>query len=121
MNRSKAHWTLFVHPSHTTEKSAVMTKAKIYQPAKTAMQSGKSKDSWLLEFVSEKPFFTDNLMGWTGMSDMTQEIHLFFPTREAAEAYAKRSKIPYEVILPRRRSHLRKSYADNFKFNRISG
>lgn len=97
-----------------------MTKARIYQPDKTAMQSGKAKDEWLLEFMQEKAYFTDNLMGWTGMTDMPQEIRLFFPTKEAAEAYAKRQKIPYEVYAPNKRSHMRKAYADNFKADKRS-
>lgn len=98
-----------------------MSKARISCPDKTAMQSGKAKDEWLLEFVPEKSFFVDNLMGWVGMTDMPREIRLFFPTKDAAVAYAKREKLPYEVFEPNRRSHLKKAYADNFKFNKING
>jgi hypothetical protein len=98
-----------------------MVKARIYQPDKTAMQSGKAKDAWLFEFAPEKPFFIDNLMGWNGMTDMPQEIRLKFPTKEAAVAYAERQRIPYEVELPNSRHKVRKAYADNFKFNKITG
>lgn len=99
-----------------------MIKARIYQPDKTAMQSGKAKtDAWLFEFVPEKSYFTDNLMGWTGMTDMPQEIRMFFPTSEAAVAYAKRQNIPYEVFKPNQRRKVRKSYADNFKFGKLTG
>jgi len=94
-----------------------MAKAIIYQPDKSAMQSGKGKTKdWLLEFVPEKPYFVDNLMGWTGMTDMPQEIRLYFPSKEAAVAYAIQQKLPHEVIEPKKRSHIRKAYADNFKF-----
>ena len=99
-----------------------MTKARIYQPDKTAMQSGKAKThKWLLEFASDKPFFVDNLIGWTGMNDMPQQVHLRFATKEAAIAYAERSRIPYEVFIPNQRKKVRKAYADNFKYGKISG
>jgi len=98
-----------------------MIKARIYRPDKTAMQSGKAgMKHWLLEFAPDKPYVVDNLMGWTGMSDMPQEIRLFFPTKEAAIAYAKSKRIPYEVYNPNQRHQQRKSYADNFKFGRIT-
>jgi len=99
-----------------------MPKARIYRPDKTAMQSGKAgMKHWLLEFAPEKPSPVDNLMGWNGMSDMPQEIHLYFPTKEDAIAYAKRQRIPYEVTGPNARRQLRKAYADNFKFGKITG
>jgi hypothetical protein len=96
-----------------------MIKARIYQPDKSAMQSGKAKDAWLFEFAPEKPYFTDSLMGWTGMTDMPQEIRLFFPTKDAAIAYAKRQNIPFEVIEPNARKQVKKAYADNFRFDRV--
>lgn len=97
-------------------------KARIYRPDKTAMQSGKAKAlDWLLEFTPEKPYFIYNLTGWVGMTDMPQEIRLFFPTREAAIAYAQKNRIPFEIVLPNKRRLVRKAYADNFKYGRITG
>lgn len=96
-----------------------MAKARIFKPDKNAMQSGKAKSThWLLEFAQEKPYFTENLMGWTGMTDMTQEIHLSFPSKETAVAYAQKQKIPYEVVEPNMRRQRQKAYADNFKYTR---
>lgn len=95
-----------------------MTTARIFRPDKTAMQSGKAKDAWVLEFAPEKPFFVDNLMGWTGMTDMPQEIRLFFPSPEAAVAYATQHNLPYELHNPNGRKHVKKAYADNFSFTR---
>jgi hypothetical protein len=99
-----------------------MTKARIFQPDKNAMQSGtaNSKD-WLFTFVPEKPYLIDPLMGWTGMTEMPREIRLCFNTKEEAVAYADKHRIPYEVTLPNPRRQVRKSYADNFKFTKISG
>lgn len=98
-----------------------MTKARITQPDKNAMQSGKAKDSWLLEYAPASPQFVEPLMGWTGMTDMKQEIRLFFSTKEEAIAYAERQKIPYEVFSPPKRRPVKKAYADNFKFGKKGG
>ncbi len=98
-----------------------MSLARIYLPTKTAMQSGKAKDVWLLEYVQEKPYFTDNLMGWTGMSDTLNEIKLSFDTQEEAVAYANKKGIAYEVELPNPTAHMKKAYADNFAFKKIKG
>ena len=99
-----------------------MIKARIYQPDKTAMQSGKAEmKHWVLEFAPEKPPVIDSLIGWTGMSDMPQEVILSFPTRDEAIAYAKRQKLTYEVFEPNQRHQIRKAYADNFKFGRPTG
>lgn len=98
-----------------------MAKAIIYQPDKSAMQSGKGKTKeWLLEFKQENPFFVENLMGWVGMTDTPQEVRLYFPTKDAAIEYAKRQNLPYEVFLPKKRSTVRKAYADNFKYTKAS-
>ena len=99
-----------------------MAKARIFRPDKNPMQSGKALlGAWQLEFVPEKPYFVEHLMGWIGMTDMPQEIRLTFPTKETAIAYATKQKIPFEVIEPKVRHHIAKAYADNFKFNKING
>ncbi|MDE3015486.1 MAG: ETC complex I subunit [Pseudomonadota bacterium] len=96
-----------------------MTKARIYRPDKTAMQSGKAgMKEWLLEFSPDQPSPVDSLMGWNGMTDMKQEIRLYFPTKDAAVAYAKKRGIPHEVYDPNTRRQVAKAYADNFKFGR---
>jgi ETC complex I subunit conserved region len=86
------------------------------------MQSGKAAmKHWVLEFAPDKPYAVDNLMGWNGMTDMKQEICLYFPTKEAAVAYAKRQRIPYEIYAPNKRRMVKKAYADNFKFGKVTG
>jgi hypothetical protein len=96
-----------------------MSFARIYLPAKNAMQSGKSKDLWILELVSDKPYFTDDLMGWTGMQDTLREIRLQFATSDEAVDYAKKHCIPYELELPNPAGQVRKAYADNFSFRKV--
>ena len=96
-----------------------MPLARIYLPTKNAMQSGKAKDEWVLEFVPDKPLFTDDLMGWTGMSDTSRQIHLKFPSADAAVAYAEGKSLAYELETPSPASQVKKAYADNFSFRKV--
>ena len=78
------------------------------------MQSGTAKkDKWILEFVTNNP--TKNpLMGWESSSDTLSELRLEFSSRELAINYAKKKKIDFEIIEPKKRKTIKKSYADNF-------
>ncbi len=91
-----------------------MKKAKIYIPNKSPMQSGNGKtDKWVLEFETNNP--TKNpLMGWESSNDTYTELRLEFSSKELAINYAKKKKIDFEIIEPRKRKILKKSYADNF-------
>ena len=91
-----------------------MKKAKIYIPTKSAMQSGFGKsEKWLLEFKTKDPG-KNPLMGWESSSDTLTELKLEFSTKELAINYAKKKKIDFEVIEPKKRKTVKKSYADNF-------
>ena len=78
------------------------------------MQSGTAKkDKWLLEFITKDP--TKNpLMGWESSSDTLTELKLKFSSKELAINYAKKKKIDFEIIEPKKRKTVKKSYADNF-------
>ncbi len=94
--------------------------AKIYRPAKTAMQSGKAKTHlWVLEFDPEQPRRIDPILGYTSSGDMKQQLRLTFETLEQAVAYAEREGIEYRVIQPKEANRQVVSYTDNFKFSRI--
>ena len=88
--------------------------AKIYIPNKNPMQSGTGKtDKWILEYETKDP--TNNpLMGWESSSDTYTELKLEFSSKELAINYAKKKKIDFEIIEPRKRKIVKKSYADNF-------
>ena len=89
--------------------------ARIYQPAKTATQSGRAKTrSWLLEMEPRSRREADPLCGWIGSDDTEQQLQLRFPSKEAAIAYARRGRIDYRVYEPHARLVRPKSYADNF-------
>jgi ETC complex I subunit conserved region len=93
--------------------------ARIYSPAKTAMQSGKSKTGhWVLEFDPEKPRKIDPLMGYTTSSDMKSQIRLTFSTREEAMAYAEKHGIAFRIEEPKESKRRQISYADNFRYDR---
>ncbi|MGL4634646.1 MAG: ETC complex I subunit [Beijerinckiaceae bacterium] len=93
--------------------------ARIYRPAKTAMQSGAAKsDRWLLEYDAESNRTVEPLMGWTSSSDMKSQIKLWFNNQEDAVAYATRNGIAYRVEQPRESTRKAVSYSDNFKFTR---
>ena len=94
-------------------------KVRIFQPAKTAMQSGfaKTKD-WVLDYEPEEPRVVESLMGWTTSGDMKSQIRLRFETKEEAVAYAERHGIPYQVQESKQAPRRGLSYADNFAFSR---
>ena len=91
-----------------------MKKAKIYIPAKTAMQSGRGKlKKWVLEFET-KDTSINPLMGWESSTDTLEEVILKFSTKEKAIEYAKKNNISYKLIEPKKKEFVIKSYADNF-------
>jgi len=93
--------------------------ARIFRPAKTAMQSGKAKTQlWTLEFAPAQARVSDPLMGWTQTGDMNGQVRLSFDTREEAVAYATKHGIPFEVLPEKTPKKIIKAYADNFAFNR---
>ena len=94
--------------------------ALIFQPLKTAMQSGWAKtQDWTLEFAQTLHRKVDPLMGWTGDGNTQNQVKLFFGTSDDAIAYAERAGIQYEVELPQIRQIKPKVYADNLKYGRI--
>jgi hypothetical protein len=93
--------------------------ARIYKPAKNAMQSGKANTrDWVLEFEPASARKSDPLMGWTSSSDMNGQVRLQFETREEAIAYAQRHGIAFQLFEPRETRRIIKAYADNFSVDR---
>ena len=89
--------------------------ARIYRPAKPATQSGWAKTRrWVLEMEPTSRKEADPLCGWIGSGDTEQQVQLYFPTKEAAIAYARRRGIEYRLYEPHEPIVRPKSYADNF-------
>ncbi|MGE0022248.1 MAG: ETC complex I subunit [Hyphomicrobium sp.] len=94
--------------------------ARIFKPAKTAMQSGAARTKeWVLDYDAAIARQVEPLMGWTSSADTRPQVRLEFATKEEAIAYAERYGIPYRVDEPNPRHLVRKSYADNFRFGRL--
>ncbi|MAQ38922.1 ETC complex I subunit [Thioclava sediminum] len=96
-------------------------RARIYQPARNAMQSGTAKTRfWYLDYVASDAREIDPLMGWTSSNDTQAQVRLRFETREAAEAYAKEKGIDYVVTEPHKRApNVRaRGYGENFATDR---
>ena len=96
-------------------------RARIYQPARTAMQSGTAKTHlWVLEYVPASAREVDPLMGWTSSGDTQSQVRLRFATREEAEDYAREHGLDYEVIASHKRQpNIRpRGYGENFATDR---
>lgn len=93
----------------------MMNTAIIFQPAKTAMQSGRAKtEGWTLRYTPESAQFVEPLMGWVGSQDTIRQLKLSFDTKEEAIAYAEKNKIEYVLKEPESRKINPKNYAANF-------
>ena len=94
--------------------------ARIFQPSKTAMQSGKAKTKdWVLEFEPRAARRSDPLMGWTQTSDTeSSQVLLSFDTKDDAVRYAEQHGIAFQLIDSKPARRIIKAYADNFAFGR---
>ena len=95
--------------------------ARIYKPARNAMQSGTAKTKhWVLEFVSETRREVDPLMGWTSSNDTQAQVRLRFSSKEAALEYAEEHGIDAQVTEPQtRKPNIRaRGYGENFATDR---
>ncbi len=97
-----------------------MALARIYRPTKSAMQSGRAKSrKWLLEYEPASRRDPDPLMGWSSARDTLNQVQLRFDTLDEAVAFARRNGFDYTLIEPQARTLKAKSYADNFRYDRV--
>ncbi|HWE74589.1 MAG TPA: ETC complex I subunit [Stellaceae bacterium] len=96
-----------------------MATARIFRPAKTAMQSGRAGTRrWVLEYEPATPREPDPLMGWASARDTLNQVRLKFETLEEAKQFAEKKSLDYVVVEPQERSFKPKNYADNFRYDR---
>jgi hypothetical protein len=96
-----------------------MTTARIYRPAKNAMQSGTARTkSWVLDFEPSEPRQVEPLMGWTSSGDMNQQLRLRFATKDEAVAYCERNGLAYQIHETEQPARRVMSYSDNFAYDR---
>jgi len=92
-----------------------MLQARLYQPSKTAMQSGKAKTKgWVLEFTDPDAKFHDPVMGWPATDSTKDQSKIMFDTFEEALAFAESKGITPTILQSAPRTTSPKSYADNF-------
>jgi hypothetical protein len=92
--------------------------ARIYKPAKTAMQQGMAPRDWVLDYEPDTSQVIEPLMGWTSSADTKSQVQLRFATKEEAVAFAVRHGIAFRLEEPKETALRPKSYAENFKFGR---
>lgn len=93
--------------------------ARIFQPAPSAMQSGRAKSRhWEIEFPIDGRRSIDPLTGTVRCADPESQLDLKFDTLEAAVAYAKSNNIPHQVIKPKTVRRVSRSYSENFDYDR---
>ncbi|MEZ0223221.1 MAG: ETC complex I subunit [Alphaproteobacteria bacterium] len=92
-------------------------RAKIYKPAKNAMQSGHGNSKeWVLEYELETARRPEPLMGWTSSGDTLNEVVMSFKSKEAAISFAETRGIEYSLTPENTRKVKPRSYLDNFKY-----
>jgi|SRR5579864_3434299 NADH dehydrogenase ubiquinone Fe-S protein 4 len=97
-----------------------MALARIYRPSKNAMQSGRrGTRRWVLEYEPASRREPDPLMGWASAADTLNEVRLRFETLDQATAFAKKHGLEYTLIEPHTPTPKAKSYADNFRYDRV--
>ena len=97
-----------------------MSHVRIYQPTKTAMQSGRSKlGLWVLEYAPAAAKRADPLMGWIGSKDTSGQVKMRFKTLDDAVAFAKKNDLDYSVTEPKVRKVQPKNYSANFAYDRV--
>ena len=96
-------------------------RARIYKPARNAMQSGSAKSKrWVLEFAPASRREVDPLMGWTSSNDTQSQVKLRFDSKESALDYAQDNGIEAVVSEPKtRKANIRAGgYGENFATHR---
>ena len=87
----------------------------IFQPSKSAMQSGGGKsEKWCLSNSEANESFINSIFCWNGSSNSEKDLTLFFDTLESAVRYAESKKLDFEIIETKKRKIIKKSYSRNF-------
>jgi len=93
---------------------------RIYQPSKSAMQSGRGKThDWVLEYEIETPRRAEPLMGWIASGDTLNQVRLKFATKDEAVAFAERKGWDFMVQDAHQRRVRPRNYAENFRPDRV--
>ena len=87
----------------------------IFQPSKSAMQSGfGNSKKWCLSNSTADESFINSVFCWTGSSNSEKNLTLFFDTLESAVRYAESKNLNFNVIETKKKKIIKKSYSRNF-------
>jgi hypothetical protein len=103
-------------PGTSMPAAGPLPTVRIYQPARSVMQSGPGRRHWVLEFQSREHPAVDPLIGWFGGGEPVSQLRLEFPDAQSAVTFAERHgwRYEFEVSPPRRIPP--KSYTERFKY-----
>lgn len=91
---------------------------RISKPSKNVMQSGTSyTNCWRIDFNSDKRW-ENWLMGWTSSGDPMSNLSLNFPSKETAISFCEKNRFQWFLEEQPERKLRRKSYADNFSWDK---
>lgn len=110
-------WAPSVHRGGSPDPGElVLVRARIYRRTPNPMQSGRAHSGeWIVEFEPHLKPGIDPLMGWTSSADPLQQVRLSFAAMEAAVAFCRRQRLPFDLEQPAPRRVRRRSYAENFE------
>uniref|UniRef100_A0A023G7D8 NADH dehydrogenase [ubiquinone] iron-sulfur protein 4, mitochondrial n=1 Tax=Amblyomma triste TaxID=251400 RepID=A0A023G7D8_AMBTT len=93
-------------------------RVRIFVPARNAMQSGThNTHNWKMEFdIRER--WENPLMGWCSTGDPLSNMNLGFTSKESAMAFCEKNGWDYYIDEPAPKRPPRKSYGDNFSWNK---
>ncbi|MDI9349213.1 MAG: ETC complex I subunit [Candidatus Symbiobacter sp.] len=95
---------------------------RIIKSGKSAMQSGRGRrDTWLVQFESASPNRPDRLIGWSSSSDTAPQVKLRFTQLQHALDYAIKNGYSYTICDEITPAFQPKSYAENFRSDRVRG
>ena len=87
----------------------------IFQPTKSAMQSGlNNSKKWCLTNVEAHKTYLNSIFCWTGSSNPEKNIQIFFDDLDSAVRFAKSKGHNFEIINTPKRKIIKKSYSNNF-------
>ena len=99
-------------------RAQVGRKARIFMPARHAMQSGSHNTrTWRLEFENQERW-ENPLMGWASSGDPLSNVTISFDSKEQAVAFAIKNGFTYEVMEPKQPKFRLKSYGENFSWDK---
>ncbi|EFN89068.1 NADH dehydrogenase [ubiquinone] iron-sulfur protein 4, mitochondrial [Harpegnathos saltator] len=104
--------------SGVPEEHIKTRRVRIYQPAKSAMQSGTNNiNFWQIDFDTRERW-ENPLMGWTSSGDPMSNIKVDFTSQEEAIVHCKKMGWDYYIQKPNVSAPKPRTYGMNFSWNK---